>query len=43
MNYELEHFKEMVEKTVDATCANDIWDLVNNMNDQFFEEKEESG
>jgi len=31
-------FREMVDTSVDANCANDIWELLNNLNDQFYEE-----
>ena len=31
-------FREMVDTSIDANCANDIWELMNNLNDQFYEE-----
>ena len=31
-------FREMVDTSIDHNCANDIWELMNNLNDQFYEE-----
>ena len=31
-------FREMVDTGIDHNCANDIWELMNNLNDQFYEE-----
>jgi len=27
----------MVDTSIDHNCANDIWELMNNLNDQFYE------
>ena len=31
-------FRELVETSVDSNCANDIWEMITNLNDQFYEE-----
>ena len=31
-------FRELVETSVDTNCANDIWEMITNLNDQFYEE-----
>ena len=33
-------FREMVDTNVDANCANDIWELLNNINDQYYEDQQ---